>query len=327
MSVPETRPAPSDIDGHRPRVVTGVVVEPDPHVGVDIGDTHRADAYGGPGFFAGPVIDVEPDRRVAPRRRPVVGIVGVGVILALLAAGALALASGPPGLRAAGTGPAPAVGGGGPAAGDPAAGGGVPHTVTAPLGGRARAAFELVTGTTAVELRIADLGADLYRISTPADGDSVPRPVRTAEGVALHLAPTGRAGPGAVQIRLSSRVAWRLVMGGGASTQLLDLRAGRLLGVDLAGGTDRTELRLPAGDGSLAVRLTAGVNQLTVSVPDLRPVRVRAVRGAGSVTVHADRRVGVAGGAVITTPGWETATDRLDLDLVGGADAVTVLRR
>ncbi|MFI7434963.1 hypothetical protein [Micromonospora haikouensis] len=320
MSAPEARPAPSDIDGRRPRVVTGVVVEPDPRI--DVGAAHPADAYAGSGFFAGPVIDVEPARRATPRRRPVVGMLGVGVILALLAAAALALASGPPGLRAAGTAPAPAVDGGGPAAG-----GGLPHTVTAPLGGRARAAFELVTGTTAVDLRIADLGADLYRISTPADGDSAPRPVRTAEGVALHLTPTGRAGPGAVQIRLTSRVAWRLVMGGGASTQLLDLRAGRLIGVDLAGGTDRTELRLPAGDGSLAVRLTAGVNQLTVSVPDLRPVRVRAVRGAGSVTVHADRRVGVAGGAVITTPGWDTATDRLDLDLVGGADAVTVLRR
>ncbi|MDG4819253.1 MULTISPECIES: hypothetical protein [unclassified Micromonospora] len=318
MSVPETRPAPSDADGRRPRVVTGVVVEPDPHVDVDA--ARRADAYGGSGFFAGPVIDVEPGRRAAPRRRPVLGVVGVGVILALLAVGAFALAAGPPGLRAAGTGPA--VGGGGPAAG-----GGLPHTVTAPLGGRSRAAFELVTGTTAVDLRLADLGADLYRISTPVDGDSVPRPVRTAEGVALHLTPTGRAGPGAVQIRLTSRVAWRLVMGGGASTQLLDLRAGRLTGVDLAGGTDRTELRLPAAAGSLAVRLTAGANQLTVTVPDLRPVRVRAVRGAGSVTVHAERRVGVAGGAVIATPGWETATDRLDLDLVGGAEAVTVLRR
>ncbi|GAB3937662.1 hypothetical protein GCM10027614_16280 [Micromonospora vulcania] len=114
--------------------------------------------------------------------------------------------------------------------------------LTAPLAGRRQATFVLADGLSSFELRVADLGEDLYRISSPAGSGLVARPELLGETVRLGLAPTGASGARAVRVLLSERVGWRLQLAGGVSSQVLDLTRARLLGVDLAGGSARTEL-------------------------------------------------------------------------------------
>ncbi|MDG9674391.1 hypothetical protein [Micromonospora sp. DH14] len=208
--------------------------------------------------------------------------------------------------------------------------------LTAPLGGWRKGTFVLADGLTSFELRVAELGEDLYRISVPAGSGVAGRPTVRGETARLDLVESGTRGPRAVRVLLNERVAWRLHLVGGVSSQVLDLSRARLLGVDLAGGSSRTEILLPpitaAGpDGlagptsdSLTVRLTGGTSQLDVRVPGETPVRVRAGVGAGSVVVRDERWDGVAAGSVLGTPGWDRSAERLYLDLVAGANTVIV---
>ncbi|MGQ5265056.1 hypothetical protein ACTWLT_30315 [Micromonospora sp. ZYX-F-536] len=198
------------------------------------------------------------------------------------------------------------------------------QTMTAPLAGRRQATFVLVDGLSSFDLRVADLGDDLYRISSPAGSGVAPRPAVLGERVQLGVVATGASGERAVRVHLNERVDWRLQLSGGVSSQVLDLTRARLLGVELGGGSSRTELLLPTPNGTTTVRLTAGTSQLDVRVPGEPPVRVRVGTGAGSVVVRDERWAGVAAGALLSTPGWDRSADRLYLDLVAGASSVTV---
>ncbi|MGW3788123.1 hypothetical protein ACWD5Z_26325 [Micromonospora chokoriensis] len=206
--------------------------------------------------------------------------------------------------------------------------------LTAPLAGRQKGTFVLADGVSSFDLRVAELGNDLYRISSPADSSVVGRPTVTGETVRLDLAESGERGTRAVRVLLNERVAWRLHLAGGVSRQVLDLARGRLLGVELVGGSAHTEILLPPvtaastggapGASILTVRLIGGTSQLDIRLAGETPVRVRVGAGAGSVALGTDRWDGVGAGAVLSTPGWDRATERLYLDLVAGANRVTV---
>ncbi|WP_089158105.1 hypothetical protein [Micromonospora sp. NBS 11-29] len=219
---------------------------------------------------------------------------------------------------------------GGPSSPAPAAGGvggaevAATETLTAPRGDRRRADFELVDGLTSFTLRAADLGDDLYRIGAPADAGVTPRPELAGQRLRLRVEENGRPGPSAVEVVLNSRVTWRLRLVGGVREQRLDLGAARLAGIELIGGASRTALRLPPLDGALTVRMTGGVSELTVAVPGGPPARVRVAAGAGSLAVYDERRAGIAAGELVSSPGWDRAADRLYLDLVAGANTVSV---
>ncbi|WP_228543645.1 cell wall-active antibiotics response protein [Micromonospora sp. S-DT3-3-22] len=199
------------------------------------------------------------------------------------------------------------------------------RTLTAPADGLRRATFELMDGVTSFRLRTDDLGADLYRISSPADAGLTPRPQVSGDRVQLRVTRRDRPGRGVVDVTLNARVTWRLRLIGGVSDHVLDLTGARLSGVELIGGAARIDLRLPPTTGTRTVRMTGGVNQFVVHAPGGPPVRVRAASGAGSVVWYGDRRDGLARGATVGSPNWDRSPDRLYLDLVEGANTVTVV--
>ncbi|GAB3183430.1 hypothetical protein FHX75_111634 [Micromonospora palomenae] len=198
------------------------------------------------------------------------------------------------------------------------------ESLTAPVAGRRRATFELVDGVSAFRLRTGELGDELYRITSPGDSGVVPRPEVLGDRVRLHLDGSGRSGAGSVDVVLNSRLVWRLRLVGGVSAHQLDLRQARLAGVDMVGGASRIDLSLPPTAGTLTVRMTGGVSQFTIRAPGTPPVRVRAASGAGGVTVYDDRHDGLAVGETVSSPNWDRAVDRIYVDLVGGANRVTI---
>ncbi|MFI7542729.1 hypothetical protein [Actinoplanes sp. NPDC049599] len=202
------------------------------------------------------------------------------------------------------------------APGAPAAG----HTVTAALDGRTSAGFDLVDGAVRVTLRTADLGGDLYRISTPAAGAARPRAEDRDGRVRLRLDGDAQA----VDITLHAAVRWDLRVAGGAELSTIDLSAGRVGGVALTGGASRIELALPRPDGTLAVLMSGGVSSFAVRTAGPVPVRVRVGRGAGQVTLNGQRHAGVAAGRTFTPAAWAGAVDRIDVDAVAGMAALTV---
>ncbi|MBM0278504.1 hypothetical protein [Micromonospora tarensis] len=261
--------------------------------------------------------------RGGPEPDPEVGPAGVGPD------GTAPDGTAPDGTAADGTRPGP------DATGRGSGGAATEREMTAPLADRQRGTFVLADGLSLFDLRVADLGDDLYRISGPTGSAVAPRPAVLGETVRLGLVATGGSGPRAVRVLLNERVEWRLRLVGGVSGQTLDLTRARLLGVELAGGSARTELLLPPVDGqtdsigsgsptTMTVRLTGGTSQLDVRVRGATPVRVRVGAGAGSVAVGDARWDGVAAGTVLGSPGWDRAAERILLDLVAGANRVAV---
>jgi hypothetical protein len=103
---------------------------------------------------------------------------------------------------------------------------------------------------------------ELLRASTPADSGVAPDLV-VGDRAQLFLDGTGGPGPAALRIVLNSRVIWRLVFTGGASS--------------------------------------ATIGNLTYT--------------------------GVAGGTMLTMPGWASALRRYDIDAPAGVSAISVTSR
>lgn len=194
--------------------------------------------------------------------------------------------------------------------------------LSAPRGDRESATFELVSGATVVAIRSADLGGDLYRV-TAAHADNHDRADVSDRDGAVRLALP--RGTNAVDVRLSAAVTWHVRVAAGAADQRLDLDAGPVSGVDLAGGANAIDLALPAAAGTLPVRVTGGAGQVSVRTGGA-PARVRVGSGAAQVTVDGRGHTGVAGGTVFEPPEWAAARDRYDIDVAAGVSTLTVAR-
>ncbi len=239
----------------------------------------------------------EPTAITPPTGTHPVGGIAAGVLLlgGLVIASVSADGQAP---RAPAAGPAPAV---------PQPAGATPA--------RDASALELVGDASAVTVRTADLGGDLYRVTPPA---------RSADddGGRVRLALDGGAGP--VEVLLAERVRWDLRIAGGADRKRIDLTGGLVAGVALDGGAGRIELVLPRTDGTLAVRLSGGVGTLDVRTTGPAPVRVRVGSGAGQVVLDGESHTGGAAGALFTPDRWAGTGDRVDLDAAAGLNQLTV---
>jgi hypothetical protein len=208
----------------------------------------------------------------------------------------------------------------GPAAGRNA------HTISAPLGGRTSAVFDLISDASSLRVRAADLGGDLFRISTLESDRAVPRVTAKGDRLELRLVGAEKLAGGPVEVQLNADVRWKLRVTGGVARTVIDLSDGKLDRVDLTGGATRIELTLPPPSGTTTVRMTGGVNQFLVHRAEGAPVRIRAREGAGRVVLDGRADNGVAAGALFTSPGWATARDRIDLDAVAGMGTLTTDR-
>jgi hypothetical protein len=188
---------------------------------------------------------------------------------------------------------------------------------------RTDAAFDLVDGVAAVRLRTADIGTDLYRVTTPPGSRVRPRVVGQDGRLRLFLDNAGR-GTGSIDIVLAERVRWALRVGGGVDLSTIDLSGARLAAIDLAGNATRIDLTLPRPDGTLTVRMNGGVTSFTVRSAQRVPVRVRVGSGAGEVVLDGQTHSGVAAGALFTPAQWADAVDRVDVDAAAGMAALTV---
>ncbi|MFG1604709.1 hypothetical protein [Actinoplanes sp. NPDC049265] len=169
-----------------------------------------------------------------------------------------------------------------------------------------------VIGGSSITVRTADLGEDLYRVRPAArESDDHGR---------IRLEVPG----GPVELLLATGVAWDLGMHGPAETRTVDLAQARVSTVALYDGAARLDLRLPRPDGTLAVRLTSGVNQFALHTTGDAPVRVRVGSGAGRVVLPGQSHDGVAPGALFTPDDWSGAGNRIDLDAAGGMAQLTV---
>jgi hypothetical protein len=200
------------------------------------------------------------------------------------------------------------------------------HAVSGALAGEHDGEFQLLTGVTAATVRLADLGGDLYQVSTPRDAGIVPSVHNDHGRLQLFLNKTDGAGPAVVDVRLSPRVRWQLRMVGGSTAATVDARGADLAGVDFVGGVTRIEVWLPRPKGVLIARMSGGASEYVVHGAGQTPARVRIGSGASRVTVDSTTHNGVAPGATYAPAGWESTADRYDIDAAGGVATLTLDR-
>ena len=128
-------------------------------------------------------------------------------------------------------------------------------------------------------------------------------------------------------ITLSSATRWTLRFAGGGKVHTVDLRGGKVAGVDFVAGVAAIDLTLPEPDGVVVVRMAGGATTFDVHAPTDVPVRVRMTGGGGSAVIDGATRSGIAGGTVIEPAGWADAADRYDIDAVAGVSSLSLDRR
>ena len=202
------------------------------------------------------------------------------------------------------------------------------HIVSLSSGGRTSAALEVTAGTPVLDVTVARLPGTLLRVSTP-DGAPV-RPVLSGSApIVLSLAGTpgdGGHGEYAVRVVLSSAVVWSIDFAGGTQRTEADLRGGKVGGIAVTAGSDILDMSLPRPAGTMPFLLAGGVSQFVLSLPGGVPAQVTVSAGASYVSVDNQDSIGVAGGTVISPPGWATATSRFDINATSGFSRLTVSR-
>ena len=206
------------------------------------------------------------------------------------------------------------------------------HVVSMSTAGRTSAALKVTAGTPVLEVSVGKLGGTLLRVSTPDDAPV--RPVLSGSRL-IVLSLTGTAqGPGdkgqgsgyAVKVVLNSAVTWSLDLAGGTQRTEADLRGGKVGGIAVTAGSDILDVSLPKPAGTLPFLLAGGASQFLLSLPGGVPAQVTVGGGASFVSVDDQNLTGVAGGTVLTPPGWATATSRFDIDATSGFSRLTVSR-
>jgi hypothetical protein len=197
-----------------------------------------------------------------------------------------------------------------------------PHTASVPRGRQASAELDLVSGASTVQVTSARLGADLIRAATPADSGVRPDLITGDGTVQVYLDSTGRSGPAAVQIVLNSAVTWHLLFAGGASQ--ISVAPARLGGADFAAGASLISMRLPRPSGTVTVQLAGGASQVSLSLPAGVPAQLALDGGASSATLLGRTHTGVAGGTVLTSPGWSKASARYEIAAPAGVSSIDV---
>jgi hypothetical protein len=207
--------------------------------------------------------------------------------------------------------------------------GGTPgsHTIAAPLDGRTQAQLELASGAATVTVRGADLGDDLFQVTTPDGDDAVPLATIQGDRTTVRLASNSGEEASAVEVRLNSRVTWRLLFSGGARTQTVDLAGGRLAGLEMTGGATRLELTLPKPAATVPIRLRGGLDELLMHAPAGVLTRVKVTKGATNVTLDRLNRSKVAPDTTFTPNGWGDAKARYDVNAAEGIGTVKLDRR
>ncbi|BCJ51702.1 hypothetical protein Asp14428_31770 [Actinoplanes sp. NBRC 14428] len=187
------------------------------------------------------------------------------------------------------------------------------RTAVAPIEGRTAAAFELVSAVNRVTVRTEDLGDDLYRMTTAGDSGVLPKPVLEQDRVRLQLTGDGSGGTAEVEVVLNAKVMWTLRFSGAADEQIVNLRSGKVGGIDVAGGARRTAIQLPEAAGTVPLRVTGAVDELAMTSPAGNPVRVQVKGGAKTVAAGARTLRDVPPGSTVTPKGWAT-NDRYDVE-------------
>ncbi len=123
-------------------------------------------------------------------------------------------------------------------------------------------------------------------------------------------------------VLVNAGVPWTIVLRGGATSVSADLRQVSLASFDIAGGAGSVALALGRPSGVVRIRVRGGTGDVTVTRPAGTAAALTIKGGARGATL--DGLPASGSSARVSTPGTEDAADRFEIELLGGANKVTV---
>ena len=108
----------------------------------------------------------------------------------------------------------------------------------------------------------------------------------------------------------------------GASRSLLNLRGTQVKDLKVQTGASATEIEFPAQAGETRARIRSGMASVDMRVPQGVAARIHASGGMASISVDTARFPQI--GSEYRSPDYDTAANRLDLDVETGMGSVTV---
>jgi len=199
---------------------------------------------------------------------------------------------------------------------------------SAQRGGLTVATLDLNYSAATVDVNAADLGDRLYQVHVDYPGGENPPTIslnhengrleihETSSFSPFHLFGSNRRH---IVLALTDRIPWTIQVGGGATNLSLDLRHLQLTKLDVSGGANRMDAQLPAAKGTVMLEVSGGASNLTLRAPAETQWRIGVSGGANAVTINGSTSGAFGGDFERQSPGYDTATNRYDIQISGGA--------
>lgn len=122
---------------------------------------------------------------------------------------------------------------------------------------------------------------------------------------------------------LAPHVPTRVNIDTGVGGSRLDLNALNVTTLQLHTGIGGADVVLPAHAGTVTAKLDSGIGTLNVLIPQGVPARIRSHTGIGGANINQTRFPRV-GDDLYESPGYASATDKIDLDVNAGIGGITI---
>jgi hypothetical protein len=124
------------------------------------------------------------------------------------------------------------------------------------------------------------------------------------------------------RFQLTQEIPLTLIVESGASSLNIDLQDVPATHIELKTGVSNSNLTMPARGVSL-LDVEAGVASVNIHVPEGTPARIRVKEGISSLDVDTHRFPRLEAGRY-QSPGFETATDRAEINIEAGLGSISV---
>jgi DNA-binding MarR family transcriptional regulator len=141
-----------------------------------------------------------------------------------------------------------------------------------------------------------------------------------------HIDASAHWNKDAGEISLNSAIPWSIELRGGVSEWSADLRTVRLASFDLRGGASKFELLLPRPTGIVPIRVSGGMSRVSIERPAGTAMSLTISGGVSKLVVDTELYKG-EGHLSIQTPGAESAVDRYEIEIDGGASKMAIVAR
>ncbi|HYU62745.1 MAG TPA: DUF5668 domain-containing protein [Verrucomicrobiae bacterium] len=198
-----------------------------------------------------------------------------------------------------------------------------------PRDGLPRAKLEVTAGGGRVDVRAAALGDQLYRAHIEHTG-APPEINLDRAGGTLRISQRFDWFMGARRLRIDAQltdaIPWEISCSTGAIRGDFDMSAATLTGFDCRTGASQVTLQLGPPKGVVPVRVQGGALSVNVIRPAGAAIKMQASGGALSVRADGSNQDGV-GSRGWRSNGFDSATDRYELTVSGGALNITIGER